>query len=80
MKKLKDKTYEEGLKELEEIVEHLEKGDLSLDDSIKKFQEGTILASLCAEKLKVAEEKVKKLVEKDPGEIEQVDFNFTEVK
>jgi len=80
MKKLKDKSYEEGLKELEEIVEHLEKGDLSLDDSIKKFQEGTILANLCAEKLKVAEEKVKKLVEKDSGETEQVDFNFTEIK
>lgn len=76
MKKLKDKSYEEGLKELEEIVEHLEKGDLSLDDSIKKFQEGTILANLCAEKLKVAEEKVKKLVEKDSGETEQVDFKF----
>lgn len=76
MKKLKDKTYEEGLKELEEIVEHLEKGDLSLDDSIKKFQEGTILANLCAEKLKVAEEKVKKLIEKDSGETEQVDFKF----
>ncbi|MFH1453689.1 MAG: exodeoxyribonuclease VII small subunit [Armatimonadota bacterium] len=75
-KTLKDKNYEQCLTSLEEIVEHLEKGDLPLEESIKKFQEGTLLANMCTEKLKVAEEKIKKLIEKDDGQIEQVDFNF----
>ena len=41
-------SFEESLKKLESIVEILEKGDLSLEDSIKLFEEGTVLSAVCA--------------------------------
>ena len=49
-------TYEKAMTRLEEIVSLLEKNDVSLDDSIKLFEEGTKLTAFCSEKLKNAKE------------------------
>ncbi|MCM1114432.1 MAG: exodeoxyribonuclease VII small subunit [Clostridium sp.] len=54
-------TYEEAISRLEEIVNMLEKNDVSLDDSMKLFEEGTKLTSFCSQKLKEAEQKITEL-------------------
>ena len=51
-------TYEKAMTRLEEIVSLLEKNDVSLDDSIKLFEEGTRLTAICSEKLKNAKAKI----------------------
>lgn len=51
-------TYEKAMTRLEEIVSLLEKNDVSLDDSIKLFEEGTRLTAFCSEKLKSAKAKI----------------------
>ena len=61
----KDKAFEEDLKELEEIVNELEKGDVPLDNAINKFNEAMKLAATCDEKLKKAEEMLTKIVNSD---------------
>ena len=53
-----DLTYEKAMIRLEEIVSLLEKNDVSLDDSIKLFEEGTRLTAFCSEKLKNAKAKI----------------------
>ena len=50
-------TYEKAMTRLEEIVSLLEKNDVSLDDSIKLFEEGTRLTAFCSEKRKNAKAK-----------------------
>lgn len=60
-----DITFEEALAQLEGIVSSLEAGQLSLDESLKKFEEGIRLSRLCNEMLQTAQQKVEKLVEKD---------------
>lgn len=54
-------TYENAIKRLEEIVSILEKNEVSLDDSIKLFEEGTKLTAICSEKLRTAEQKITEL-------------------
>ena len=68
------KTFESALKQLEQITEELEDGDLSLDKSLKKFDEGIQLAQFCSEQLEQAKSKVELLLEKD-GKLETVPFN-----
>ncbi len=54
-------TFEESLVRLEEIVRHLEKGDLPLGDTLKLYEEGTGLIASCSRMLDEAEQKVVKL-------------------
>ena len=51
-------NFEETMKKLEEIALELEKGDLNLDDSVKKFEEGITLAKQCNKYLEEAEKKI----------------------
>ena len=52
------KSFEESMKRLEEIVSQLERGESSLDQSLKLFEEGTGLAAHCTQMLDQAEQKV----------------------
>ena len=54
-------SFEEALGRLDEIVRHLEKGDLLLSDSLSLYEEGTGLIKLCSKLLDQAEQKVVKL-------------------
>ena len=54
-------SFEQSLQRLDEIVRHLEKGDLPLSDSLALFEEGTGLLSSCSMMLESAEQKVVKL-------------------
>ena len=62
--------FEEALKKLEKIVEDLEKGDLSLDDALKKYQEGIELSRVCGQRLDQAKKKIDLLVKNKKGELE----------
>lgn len=62
-------SFEVALKRLEEIVERLGEGNLSLEESLKMFQEGMELCKICNKKLDEAEYKVEKLMAKEGGEL-----------
>lgn len=66
-------NFEENIENLEKIVQELEKGELNLDDSIKKFEEGMQLSKKCNEILEQAEKKITILINKD-DKIEEKDF------
>ena len=70
----KNKNFEEQMAELEKIVTELEKGDLSLDESVAKFEEGIKLSKECNEVLEEAEKKITILVNQD-GEVKEENFN-----
>lgn len=58
-----EKTFEENLKELETIVAELEKGELTLDESISKFERGIAVSKECNTKLENAEKKINILLD-----------------
>ena len=66
--------FEGALKELEALVERMEQGDLSLEESLKHFERGIQLTRICQQALKQAEQKVQMLTEKD-GQPEIVPFD-----
>jgi exodeoxyribonuclease VII small subunit len=59
----KNMTFESAMVKLEEIVNKLENGNETLEDSLKLFEEGSALASLCYGKLQNAEQKIKQISE-----------------
>lgn len=65
MAEKKEKSFEENLKDLEEIVTKLESGEVPLDDAIKEFTKAMELSKKCDQKLKKAEEAITKIVDKD---------------
>lgn len=67
------KTFEESMKELEEISKKLSGGEVSLDESIKLFESGMKLSNSCQKMLENAEKKVSILLNKD-GEIQKQEF------
>jgi exodeoxyribonuclease VII small subunit len=71
---MKEKKFEEAMQELESIVREMEMGELSLEDSFKKFEKGSELAKVCADKLAEVEKKVKVLkgVSEDGPEWEEM--------
>lgn len=69
--------FEKKLGRLEQIVGKMEKGDLSLEDSLKMFEEGVKLSRECHMQLNEAEQKVKLLVQvNEKGEAETTDFDL----
>ena len=68
-----DLTFEGNIKRLEEIVELLEKGETPLEESMKLFEEGVSLTNQCITLLDNAEQKIKKLTEKN-GEVVETNF------
>ena len=61
--------FEAALKQLEEIVQRLEKGELSLEDSLKLYEEGIRLSRLCHAKLDEAEGRIEQLLKDARGEL-----------
>ena len=62
-----DKTFEENMTRLEEIVTRLEKGDVPLSQSLSLFEEGTRLAAACRAELDQAEQQVVRLMKGPDG-------------
>lgn len=59
---IKDLSFEDALRELEGLVNQLERGDAPLEDSIKIYERGAALKAHCEAKLKAAQLKVEKIV------------------
>lgn len=66
-------SFEDNMEKLEKIVTELEKGDLNLDESIAKFEEGIKISKECNNILEDAEKKITILLEKN-GEIKEENF------
>ncbi|GMQ87958.1 MAG: exodeoxyribonuclease VII small subunit [Gammaproteobacteria bacterium] len=64
----KKPDFETALAELEALVEKMEQGDLSLDESLQQFERGIQLTRCCQQALKDAEQKVQVLLKKDGRE------------
>ncbi|KTD63016.1 exodeoxyribonuclease VII small subunit [Legionella santicrucis] len=64
--------FEQSITELEEIVRQLEKGELSLEDSLKQFEKGIGLARHCQDALLKAEQKIEILTTAEPSSDEQL--------
>lgn len=75
MAEKKEKTFEESLIELENIVKELEAGSVDLDKAIEKYSEAMKLAKSCSDKLNNATEAVNKIL-RENGELE--DFEVQE--
>ena len=60
-KKNKELSFEESLKELENIVDKLESGDIDLEKSVKLYEKGMLLKKNCEDKLKNVEMQIKKI-------------------
>ena len=73
-KKSTKQSFEDNLHRLEEIVESLEKGDVPLDQALNLYEEGIRLSRLCAERLKEAELRIKKLGKDAKGQFELTDL------
>ena len=69
-------TFEQSLEELETLVDKLERGQLTLDESLETFESGMKLARVCTQKLTKAERKIEKLIEKN-GELRTEPFDKT---
>lgn len=64
---VQEANFEETIKKLEQIANELEKGDLNLDESVTKFEEGMKLSKMCNDILENAEKRISILIKKDDG-------------
>ncbi len=70
---MKEINFEDAMKKLEEITAQLEKGDLSLDESVKKFEEGINLSKECNKILEDSERRINILINND-GDVTEENF------
>jgi exodeoxyribonuclease VII small subunit len=71
-------SFEEQLTALESVVERLERGELSLEESVRLFEEGVKLSNACKKELEAAEGKVQKLVDRGNGVMKTVELDIEE--
>ena len=74
-KKTEDIKFEDALSNLESIVEKLESGELSLEESLAAFEEGIRLSRICSKRLDEAERKIEKLTKGEDGKLQVEDFD-----
>ena len=67
-------NFEPALEELERLVERMEKGELTLEESLQHFERGVALTRACQSALRRAEQRVEALIEKN-GELAVVPFD-----
>lgn len=70
--------FEEAMARLEQIVHALETGNLSLDDSLRVFEEGTSLLRLCTRRLEETERRIELLMRDDGGGLRSQPFRWEE--
>lgn len=72
-------SYEQAYSQLEKIVSQLESGDVSLDDSVKLFVQGTELAKLCTDRLNAIEHQISQLIVAADGTVQESSFGVSDV-
>ena len=75
-----EQKFEDALKKLEKIVDSLESGDIGLDESLKKYEEGMKLLKFCTAKLDEVEKKIEILVKDKGGKVTTKEFGKTDEK
>ena len=70
--------FEDDLTKLEGVVERLERGDLTLDESVRLFEEGMKLSQACKEELEQAEGRIQVLVEGKGGKMQVAEMDAEE--
>ncbi len=70
----KEMEFETALKKLETIVENLENGELSLEEALKRYEEGIRMADICSKRLTEAEKRVEVLMKINPGKFKTIPF------
>ena len=70
----KDLSFEDSLKNLEEIVDQLESGDVDLEKSVELYKKGMDLKKICEEKLKKVELQIKQ-IKIENNKISKEEFN-----
>jgi exodeoxyribonuclease VII small subunit len=73
---MKKPNFEISLKELEEIVEQLETNDLTLDETLAKYESGIKIYKQCYQTLEKAEKKINILLKNSIGETRTEEFNM----
>lgn len=68
------KTFESSMKKLEQIVQEMESGDLPLEKSLTKFEEGVKLSKFCSDKLDEVEKKITMLMKDNQGNMMERPF------
>ena len=68
--------FESDLKKLEDVVERLERGELSLDESVKLFEQGIKLSASCKKELDTAEGRIQVLVQGQRGKMQVADMEL----
>jgi exodeoxyribonuclease VII small subunit len=71
-------SFEEQLTALEQVVERLERGELTLDESVRLFEEGVKLSNACKKELEAAEGKIQVLVDGGRGGMKAADLEVDE--
>ena len=74
----KKNTFENNMEQLELIIKELEQGNVSLEDMVKKYGEGMMLAKICIEKLEIAEREIDIILKEDKTGLVQNKLNFSE--
>lgn len=77
---MSEMKFEEALKKLEKIVAELEDGNLSLDESLQKYEEGISLSKMCSKKLEIAKKKVELLLKSEDGSFDLKPFDEKSVE
>ena len=75
----KRKTFEDAMESLENIVQELESGDLSLEKAMQRFEEGIKLSKFCADKLDETEKKITLLTGNADGTVKETPFSDNNV-
>jgi exodeoxyribonuclease VII small subunit len=68
------KTFEQAMKQLEQIVQDLESGEIPLEKALKKFEEGIELSKFCSEKLDESEKRITILTQDTAGNVSDMPF------
>jgi exodeoxyribonuclease VII small subunit len=74
-KTMAKKNFELSIEHLEKIVSELESGDLSLEDSLKKFEEGIKLSKACSKMLDETEKRILMLIKENDGYLSETPFD-----
>ncbi len=77
-RKKKTPSFEDALKDLEDIVERMEQGELSLEESLQSFEQGIQLTRTCQQALQEAEQKVNILINNSENSTKPFNINIQE--
>jgi len=70
--------FEDRLTALEAVVDRLERGDLTLEESVRLFEEGVMLSNACKKELEAAEGRIQVLVDAESGSVRVADLQVAE--